>query len=204
MHRGRWAWWFLVFLGLGATVARGVELPPALAAAFRARGLEPEHLLLPESASPRRPQGVAVDPLPRSELVQAQIENLHWDAARQLLAVRWRQSDRRLPQLLMLRLRPEARTPERLAALTAVPTGMGTGAGPNRPAAASPGAALWRMRPGQPATLALERVGMRLRLPVICLEGGAAGEVVRLRTREGRILRGRITGPANLALEIAP
>jgi hypothetical protein len=201
MHRGKRACWLVAVLGLGASLARGGELPPALAAAFRARGLEPEHLLLPESASPRGPEGVAVDPLPRSGLVQAQIENLHWDAARQLLAVRWRQSDRRLPQLLMLRLRPEARTPEGLAALTAAPAGPGTGAGPNL---ASAGGALWRMRPGQPATLALERAGMRLRLPVVCLDGGAAGEVVRLRTREGRILRGRITGPATLALEMAP
>jgi hypothetical protein len=49
------------------------------------------------------------------------------------------------------------------------------------------------VRPGQAITLVWERAGIRLSLPVICLDRGGAGQWVRARTRNGsRILRAEV------------
>ena len=52
---------------------------------------------------------------------------------------------------------------------------------------------------GRPARLVLERDGMRISIPVTCLDRGALAQAVRARDREsGRIFQARVAGPGLL------
>jgi len=52
------------------------------------------------------------------------------------------------------------------------------------------------VRAGQRATAVLAASGLRMTAPVICLDRGAGGEIVRVRGQEGRVFRARVTGQA--------
>lgn len=49
---------------------------------------------------------------------------------------------------------------------------------------------------GDRATAVLATAGFRMSARVLCLDGGAVGETIRVRAREGRIFQARISGPA--------
>lgn len=55
------------------------------------------------------------------------------------------------------------------------------------------------VEPGQTATLTWDQAGIRVVLPVICLDAGALGEVVRVRLKSAaRILRAEVVGAGTL------
>ncbi|HTR26002.1 MAG TPA: flagella basal body P-ring formation protein FlgA [Terriglobales bacterium] len=51
------------------------------------------------------------------------------------------------------------------------------------------------VRVGQTANAVMTAAGLRMSAAVICLERGASGEIVRVRAKEGRIFRARVSGP---------
>jgi hypothetical protein len=55
------------------------------------------------------------------------------------------------------------------------------------------------VKPGQTATLTWEQAGIRIVLPVTCLDGGGLGQFVRVQFKNGaRILRAEVVGDATL------
>ena len=59
------------------------------------------------------------------------------------------------------------------------------------------------VRAGQPARLLMEGAGMRISVPVICLERGAKGQQIRARSREsGLVFRARVTAEGVLAVSL--
>ena len=66
--------------------------------------------------------------------------------------------------------------------------------GASRRAAARPRAAP-SVVAGERATAVMTAAGLRMTAEVICLDRGASGEIVRVRAKEGRIFRARVSGP---------
>jgi hypothetical protein len=54
------------------------------------------------------------------------------------------------------------------------------------------------LRPGDRATAVLLSKRLRMTASVTCLERGREGEVIRVRSQDGRVFRARISGPARL------
>jgi hypothetical protein len=54
------------------------------------------------------------------------------------------------------------------------------------------------VRAGDPATAVFLSNRLRMTASVTCLERGREGEVIRVRSRDGRVFRARISGPARL------
>jgi flagella basal body P-ring formation protein FlgA len=55
------------------------------------------------------------------------------------------------------------------------------------------------IKPGQTATLTWEQSGIRVVLPVTCLDGGGLGQLVRIRFKNGaQTLRAEVVGAGSL------
>jgi flagella basal body P-ring formation protein FlgA len=58
------------------------------------------------------------------------------------------------------------------------------------------------MRPGDPTRAVFLANGFRMTASVTCLERGNEGEIIRVRSPDGRVFRARISGPS--LLEVLP
>lgn len=72
-----------------------------------------------------------------------------------------------------------------------------------QPARIGEGMAAQLVKPGQTATLTWEQSGLRIVLPVTCLDAGGAGQFVRVRLKNApRILRAEVVGKAMLRAKL--
>ena len=159
------------------------EIWKVIAEGLQARGIAdaeiPEVAALDYSAAAGVPAQAALE-LTRTE----------WDAVRHTLDFRLRcvRHEECIPFLVRTRVGESQAT--RFAAIFA-PLNAAARHTPLAGQATSSGDLL--VKTGQQATLIWEQSGIRIRLPVVCLEAGARGQQIRVRTQTGaRNLRGEV------------
>jgi hypothetical protein len=189
----------LIFFGVVTAQAAAVGLTPAC---------EEIHSLLGKALTQR---GVPAAQLPSLDELDCTavppragplaVEHVNWDAQRRAFQFRIACSapQRCLPFLV------HARVGETKAALIRESLDIvGEGERPTRrvrlrTGGHSPNRSL--VSPGRPATLLVERDGMRIRASVTCLERGGKGEIVRVRLHDTRqLFRAQVIGDALVKL----
>jgi hypothetical protein len=163
------------------------EIYPAVEKALVDRGVPVTQLPAQEeldcAAAPRRPGPFAV-------------EDVAWDAERQVFQIRIACSDapRCLPFLVQAHV-GQAKAVAIRQKLKASARQPGAGRLEIRQASSGGTATHVLVKPGHAATLLLERDGVRIRMPVTCLERGAEGDLVRVRLKAARqFFRAQVIG----------
>jgi len=163
------------------------QIRPVIARALAQRAGRSEELLSQQPLTLPSPAPLI------SETAELKIFQAHWDAARHQLEFLLRCSRRSdcAPFLVVVPLRADPLpTASGLKDQRPVPPPLPF------PANRKP---VFLARAGQPATLILERRGVRMTLPVVCLERGISGQQIRVRARSGRpIFHAEIVGPGQL------
>jgi hypothetical protein len=187
-----------VFLAIPSPSTRPATSPITRAEAGRAIAAEFRHRGLREAAAPAADDlelpGTLRAPLDRT----LRVSSICWDEVSQRFQFRVEcdASGPCLPFLVLVKRSAagsgaagDAADPScQLASLPAA----GRAAAPGSRQKALP----FALRAGDPATAVFLAGRLRMTAGVICLTPGRDGEVIRVRTADGHILRGRIAGPA--------
>lgn len=128
-----------------------------------------------------------------------QVDAADWDAAQQALQFRVRCADQSQRGSFLVRAIPTAALQEVWRSRFSSPE-LSRPASPrvaSRQSAASPEPAL--AQPGESAILLLERAGIRISMPVVCLERGVRQQQIRVREQQGhRVFRAEVVGVGRL------
>ncbi len=153
---------------------------------------------LVEDPRPRAVDCGAANRVPHG--ARLELSKIFWDPALRSWEFSLHCADSRdcIPFLVRLRASSPARLIAQVPNRAAIAVATSRSATPRQAIAPHTGSELL-VRPGQTVTLRWEQEGIRLVLPVTCLDRGALGESVRVRIRSSnRVLRAEVIGPGEL------